>query len=55
MRYPHLHLTDWPFRIVPDESYCTFMADREQIVQEVKSMLRNLSRRDARNVSSILI
>lgn len=50
MRYPHLHLTDWPFRIVPDESYCTFIADRKQVVQDISSMLRNLSRRDASTI-----
>jgi hypothetical protein len=50
VRYPHLHLTDWPFRIVPDESYCTFMADRKQVVQDISSMLRNLSRRDASTI-----
>lgn len=45
IRYPHLHLIDWPFRIVPDESFYSFMADRTQLVSDVKTLLRNLSRR----------
>jgi len=46
IRYPHLHLTDWPFHTIPDEQYCTFMADREQMHQDLNLMLRNFSRRD---------
>ena len=45
VRYPHLHLVDWPFRIVPDESFYSFMADRTQLVSDIKTLLRNLSRR----------
>lgn len=45
IRYPHLHLIDWPFRVVPDESLYSFMADRTQLVSDVKTLLRNLSRR----------
>jgi len=45
MKYPHLHLTEWPFRIVPDKSFYRFMADRSQLVADVSSLLRNLSRR----------
>lgn len=44
VRYPHLHLVDWPFRIVPDESFYSFMADRTQLVSDVGILLRNLSR-----------
>jgi len=44
IEYPHLHLTDWPFRIVPDEFSCSFMADRIQLTSEVKTLLKNLSR-----------
>jgi hypothetical protein len=31
---------------VPDEEYCAFMADRKPVVQDIKKMLRNLSRKD---------
>lgn len=44
VRYPHLHLVDWPFRIVPDESFYSFMADRTQLVSDIGILLRNLSR-----------
>jgi hypothetical protein len=45
IRYPHLHLVDWPFRIVPDESSCSFMADRTRLASEIGTLLRNLSRK----------
>lgn len=48
MKYPHLHLSDWPFRTVPDENdenLCSFIADRAQLNFDVKMLLRNLSRR----------
>jgi hypothetical protein len=44
VKYPHLHLTDWPFRIVPDEMSCSFMADRAQLSNEVRTLLMGLSR-----------
>lgn len=45
MKYPHLHLREWPFRDVPDESFCSFIADRSELVSDIKNLLRNLSRR----------
>ncbi len=45
IRYPHLNLTDWPFRVVPDVSFYAFMADRKQLTQDIRVLLRNLSRR----------
>ncbi len=45
-RYPHLYLSDWPFHTIPEEQYCTFMADREQMNQDINLLLRNFSRRD---------
>lgn len=36
---------DWPFRTVPDENLCTFIADRTQLNYDVKTLLRSLSRR----------
>jgi len=50
MRYSHLHLKEWPFQVVPDGSYFTFMADRKQVVQDIRDMMRNLSRRDASTI-----
>jgi len=47
VKYPHLGLLDWPFRVVPDESFYSFIADREQLVADIRSLLRNLSRRSA--------
>lgn len=46
IRYPHLFLVDWPFNIIPEERYCTFMADREQMNQDINLLIRNFSRRD---------
>jgi hypothetical protein len=37
---------DWPFHTIPEEQYCTFMADRQQINQDINLLLRNFSRRD---------
>jgi len=50
IKYPHLHLTDWPFRIVPDEVSCSFMADRTQLSNEVRTLLRGLSRQPASSI-----
>lgn len=45
IQYPHLYLKEWPFRDVPDESFCSFIADRSELVSDIKNLLRNLSRR----------
>jgi len=45
IKYPHLHLKEWPFRDVPDESFCSFIADRSQLISDINILLRNLSRR----------
>ena len=39
MVYPNLKLKEWPFRTVPDENYCTFLADREQLKQDIVTLL----------------
>lgn len=44
-KYPHLKLKDWPFRLVPDEEFCSFMGDREQLQADLAGLMRNLSRR----------
>jgi hypothetical protein len=50
MQYPHLHLAKWPFQVVPDRTFCTFLADRRQVRKDVAELLTGLSRR---SVSSI--
>ncbi len=50
MEYPHLYLRDWPFWIVPDKSFYSLMADRTQLRSDVKTLLRNLSRRSASSI-----
>lgn len=50
IEYPHLHLKEWPFRDVPDESFCSFIADRSQLVSDINTLLRNLSRRSTTSI-----
>lgn len=45
--YPHLELIDWPFRLVPDESFYSFMADRAQLISDIRMLLRGRSRQPA--------
>jgi len=45
VRYPHLHLTDWPFYIVWDESLYPIMADRSRLNADIAALLRSLSLR----------
>jgi hypothetical protein len=47
VKYPHLKLSDWPFRVVPAEGFYSFIADREQLSKDVSDFLRNVSRREA--------
>lgn len=44
-KYPHLDLFEWPFQVTPDENFYSFMADRSQVVEDISTVLRNLSRR----------
>lgn len=48
--FNHLGLTRWPFTVVPDPQYCTFLADREQLGTDISTLLSNLSRRDASSI-----
>ena len=50
MDYPHLYLTRWPFPIVPEEDFCDFIADRQQLRGDIEGLLSTLSRQE---VSSI--
>ena len=44
-KYPHLHLSDWPFQTVPDERFTRIWADRRAVLEVVYSILNSLSRR----------
>lgn len=46
----HLALKRWPFPVVPEREFCTFIADRQQLRLDVAELLNTLSRR---NTSSI--
>jgi hypothetical protein len=46
IKYPHLFLVDWPFHTIPEDEYCTFMADREQMKKDVNALIRNFCRID---------
>jgi hypothetical protein len=45
VKYPHLRLIDWPFRVEPDPALYPLLADREQLHRDVDVLLQNLSRR----------
>lgn len=53
MQFPHLHLVDWPFHVVPKDEHCSFIADRKQVQQDMINIFRNLSRRDASTIHVI--
>jgi hypothetical protein len=48
--YPHLQLAKWPFQVVPDRTFCTFLADRHQVRKEVAELITGLSRRPASSI-----
>jgi hypothetical protein len=50
IRFPHLGLIRWPFPVVPDRDYCTFMADREAVKAELHALLQSLGRRDTSSI-----
>lgn len=41
--YLKLHLTEWPFRTVPDDNFCKFFADRTNFKNDISVFLNNLS------------
>jgi len=49
-QYYHLRLVRWPFPIVPDREYCTFIADRHQLQSDISTLLTTLSRRDTSSI-----
>lgn len=48
--YPHLQLTRWPFPVVPDPAYCTFLAARRLLRDDVHELLNALERRDTSSI-----
>lgn len=50
VEYPHLHLIEWPFRMVPNERSCCFMGDRVHLRAEVKALLQHLSVQPASSI-----
>lgn len=49
-QYPHLKLAKWPFQVVPDKEFCTFLGDRRQVRKDVADLLSGLSRRPASSI-----
>jgi hypothetical protein len=49
-RFRHLGLTRWPFPVVPDLAFSTFMADRKQLKADIDDLLRVLCRRDTSSI-----
>ena len=49
-RYNHLGLTRWPFPVVPERGFCTFIADRQQVRSDIADLLMTLSRRDTSSI-----
>ena len=51
--FDHLCLQRWPFVVVPEPDFCTFIADREQFRVDLEKLLRNLSRQNASSIHPI--
>ncbi|MBA7672123.1 hypothetical protein ES703_80296 [subsurface metagenome] len=50
VRYPHLHLRDWPFYIGWDKCLYPIMADRTRLNSDITTLLRSLSRRPTSSI-----
>lgn len=53
VKYPHLQLVEWPFQTAPDENFYAFMADREQVKDDIAAILGSLSRRNSSSIHLI--
>lgn len=51
--FDHLCLQRWPFVVVPDPDFCTFIADRELFRNDLEKLLRTLSRQNASSIHPI--
>lgn len=50
MSYEHLGLTRWPFPTVPQRDYCTFIADRSQLRDDLDILLKTFSRQESSDI-----
>lgn len=48
--YPHLGLVRWPFPVVPEPEYCTFLAARSRLRSDVQDIVKALARRDTSSI-----
>lgn len=48
--YAKLGLTRWPFPVVPQPEYCTFIAARDQLKSDVHQMVDALAQRDTSSI-----
>ncbi len=48
--YAHLGLSEWPFTVVPRPEFCTFIADRPRLREDIAFLLSSLSRRDTSSI-----
>ena len=53
MMFDHLCLERWPFAVVPEPTFCDFIADREQLREDIETLLLNLSRQNASSIHPI--
>lgn len=53
MKFPHLKLIDWPFRVVPKDEYCNFIAGRKEVNNDVSNILKNWSKKDLSTLNII--
>jgi hypothetical protein len=44
-QFPHLGLRAWPFRIVPEPTFCDFLADRKTLRHDVNTLIASLETR----------
>ena len=46
LKYPHLHLREWPFQIVPSPTFYKIWAGRNEIKQTLTEMFKRVQQRD---------
>jgi hypothetical protein len=51
--YGHIGLTRWPFPVVPERKYCTFVADRAALQHDLEPLMRNLIRQSTSTIHLI--
>src|SRR4051794_32914329 len=50
MDYPHLGLRQWPFRVVPEPTESTFLADRKELRADIEALLRTAGQHDTSSI-----